>query len=61
MHLLTNGGESFPARDRAKTPENREIACAFVIYYLLKLSAMGTQRALFEFSHSLTMGRGNKQ
>src|SRR6266851_5421717 len=39
--------------DRAKTPENRQIACAFVIYYLLKLSAMGTQRALFEFSHSL--------
>src|SRR5713226_8838110 len=47
----------FPVRDRAKTPENRQIACAFVIYYLLKLSAMGTQRALFEFSHGL-LGQG---
>jgi len=43
--------------DRAKTPENRQIACAFVIYYLLKLSPMGTQRDLFEFSHSLR-GKG---
>src|SRR6266851_8314951 len=47
--------------DCVKTPENREIACAFVIYYLLRLSAMGTQRALFEFSHSLLEERGNRR